>query len=387
MEKTTPPDLVGIGTVASIHEVRAGEWNALAGADDFYQSHEWLAAVERDSTAKSRYVLASLAGRLVGALPIYQVGFEGNPSYQAERLQALLGRKGSYLIVGARRCYRSNVMLAPQLPTAVQDQVTDALLRAALEAAAQDGMSGVALFYLPTPALERIGRVVPVTASFDSAETIMDGVGDGIDAYLSGLSSKRRSKIRREMRIFDATGWHTEVTRLADCLSEVASLVSKVEQRHGRPTPDILLRRVFRQQAEAADHRAVVFTCRDGAGDMVACAVNYVWRDTLYSRAVGLDYDRVNGSFAYFNLLIFKAIEYAAQHGLDRLHLGLASSAKVERGAVVSPLWTAAVDAGATGRGPGIRLVNPGAMQRWSEPYRCYSHAFPARTWPLPEAG
>jgi predicted N-acyltransferase len=385
----TKPDLanLSIEILRSIHEMKPGQWNELAGADDFYQSHDWLAVIERDSSAAPRYLVGFLGGRLAGALPVYQVAREGSTPYQPGRFRDLLHVQGDYLVAGARRCYRSDVMLANWLPPAVQDQVAGALLRAALAVAVQNGMSGVALFYLPSAALRRLGRVLPVTAAFDSAETVITGVRTGIDAYLSRLSSKRRCKIRKEMRTFVAAGWRTEVTRLADCLAEVASLVSKVEQRHGHLTPDVLLRRAFRWQVQAVDDRAVVFTCRDGGGEIVACAVNYVWRDTLYSRAVGLDYARLDGSFVYFNLLIYRAIEYAAEQGLDRLHLGLASTAKVERGAVASPLWTAAVRADTADGAPGIRLVDPAAMRRWSEPYGCYSHALPAETWALPDVG
>jgi hypothetical protein len=372
-----------VDAVASIHEVEAARWNDLAGPDDFYQSHEWLSAVERDSTATARYLVASLDGELVGALPTYQVEFEGSAPYRSARFRALLGVQGRHVVAGARRCYRSGIMLAPRLPEVLRDEVAAALLREALADADGSGMSGVGLFYLPTADLECIGRVLPVTAAFDSAETVIDGVGDGIDAFLDRQSSKLRAKIRRELRTFAGTGWHTEVTRLGDCLAEAAFLVGKVEQRHGQATPDVLLRRVFRRQAQAADDRAVVFACRDEHGDMVACAVNYVWRDTLYSRAVGLDYERIGGSFAYFNLLIYRGIEYAAAHGLNRLHLGLASSAKIERGAVARPLWTAAVHTGAVDREPGVRLVDPGAAGSWSEPYRC--HAFDPGTWRVPE--
>lgn len=92
----------------------------------------------------------------------------------------------------------------------------------------------------------------------------------------------------------------------------------------------------------------------------------------------------MDGSYTYFNLLVYQAMEYASGHGLDRLHLGLASCAKVERGAVASPLWTAAVQVGAADRPPGLTIVDPAALRRWSEPYSRYSHALPAQAWALP---
>lgn len=379
--ETAVPTDVDVDVVTSIHDVPAETWNALAGVDDFYLSREWLAVVERDTTARPRYLLASSAGRLVGTLPVYQVEHEGSSFYQPERLRALLGVAGDYLVAGTRRCYRGDVPVARWLPAADQDRVTARLVRTALGMAADRGVAGIGLFYVPTSTVERLGRVVRVTASFDDGEAVIDGVGAGVDAYLRRATAKLRAKIRRERRIFAETGWRVEVVPLTDCLSEVAYLVSKVEERHGQTTPDFLVRRLLRRQAEQVGHREAVFTCRRGNGELVACAVNYVWRNTLFSRMVGLDYGRTTGTFAYFNLLIYQAIEYTAQHGLDRLHLGLASPVKVERGATVHPLWTVVVRCGPAEGEPGVDVVDRGAPARWSEPYRRYSHALLASDW------
>lgn len=372
---------VQVDAVASIDDVPAAAWDALAGADDFYQSHGWLASVERDTTAKPQYLLASRDGRLVGALPVYQVEHEAHPGYHPDRLTALLGAGGGHLVAGARRCYRSEVMLAGGLAPADEDRTTAALVRAALALAAADGLAGIAFFHLPTGALQRLGRAVPVTAAFDGGEAVVEGVGGGIDGYLEHAPSKLRTKVRRERRVFAETGWHLERTPLAECVAEVASLMSQVELRHGNTLPDFLIKRMLRRQIATVGDREAVFTCRDGDGTMVACSVWYAWRDTLYSRAVGLDYERIDGTFAYFNLLLYDAIAHAQANGIDRLHLGLASTAKAERGAVVRPLWTAIVPVGAAEGEPGVDLRGRAAMEQWAEPYRRYAHALPAAAW------
>jgi uncharacterized protein len=377
---------LSVVTVPSIDDERAEGWDALAGPDDFYQSRDWLAVVERDNTARPQYLLALAAGELVGALPVYEVEHEITSAYQPEKLRSLLGEAGDHLLTGARRCYRSEIMVTRSLAETVRQRITAALVRAALAAAAERGMSGIGLRYLPTAALTRLGRVAPAVACFDDGEAVVEDVGAGLDAYLRRQSSKLRSKIRREMRKFAETGWRVDVRPLAECLDDVARLVSYVEEHHGNDTPDFLLRRLFRRQIEEAQHREVVFTCHDERDEMVACAVNYAWRDTLYSRVVGLDYDRLGGTFAYFNLLLYRAIEYAAAHDLDRLHLGLATPSKAERGAVVRPLWAAAVPVDACHGPPGVRIVRPDSASRWSEPYRCYAHALPALAWSKPPA-
>lgn len=380
-------DMLLTETVHTIREADSDQWNTLAGPDDFYQSHEWLSAVERDRTAQCRYLLSWHSGELVGALPLYRVTFEGSPPYRPDRLRALLGVDGEYLIAGGRRCYRSTVLLAPYLSTDAKEKVTTELLRRALEIAAEDGLDGVILPYLPTSVVERIGRSMPVTVAYDSAEATVTGVGSGLDEYLQCLSGKRRHTARKEMAKYAAAGWHTRTEQLADCLSEAARLVSLVEQRHGRDTPDIVLRRVFRRQVEAADHRAVVFTCRDDQHRMIACSINYAWQNTLYNRSIGLDYERLKDSFEYFNLLIYRAVVHASEHRLNRLHLSIQPSrAKLQRGAVVSPLWTAAIHHPSAAGSPGVHVVDPDAMSRWteSESLSSFVSAFPAERWRLP---
>ncbi|MGI8666973.1 MAG: GNAT family N-acetyltransferase [Jatrophihabitans sp.] len=374
--------------VDSILDVPPDAWNGLAGADDLYQSHEWLAMVERDSTARSYYLLAWREGRLAGAMPVYAVHHEASPAYQPDRIRQLLALDGDFLVAGARRCYRSDIMVAADLRPAARLEVTAALVRRALRLAEQLGRSGVAFCYLADEGLGRLAAVAPVRAAFDGGENLLEGVGDGMAGYLDRCTSKLRAKIRRERRGFAETGWSTGVESLADCLADVARLLSQVEQRHGNELPEALLRRLLRRQVAAISDREVLLTCRDQRGDLLACGVNYRWHQSLYSRAVGLDYDRLAGSFGYFNVLIYQAIDYAAEHGLDRLHLGLASCAKTERGAVVRRLWTAfvQVEPQPDGCGPGVRLVDPAAAQRWSEPYRRYSDALCPPGWRRPPA-
>ncbi|HJQ01782.1 MAG TPA: GNAT family N-acetyltransferase [Jatrophihabitans sp.] len=378
---TVSAELLDIDVVSAIDEVPAAAWDALAGSADLYQSSGWLGAIERDTTATARYLLARSADRLIGALPVYRVDHEVNPAYLPLRSAALRQCGGDHLLAGARRGYHSELLIEAGLPTPAGDQVAAALVEHALKLAAADGRSGIAFRYLPTETLRRLARIAPVVASLDSGNTTIEGVVGGLASYLAGCSAKLRAKIRRELRRYAATGWRIETIPLAEQLSDVARLVSAVEQRHGHATPDLLLRRLFRRELSFLGERVVAFGCHDQQDQLVACAINYAWRDTLYSRAVGLDYLRIPGSFAYFKLLIYHAIEYAAEHGFNRLALGLATPAKVERGAVLRPVWAAALPCEARNRPVGISIAEPDTIRRWVEPYRCYSHALTESDW------
>lgn len=374
--------LPDIDVVSTIDELPPAAWDALAGPDDLYQSSGWLGGIERDTTATARYLVARSAGRLIGALPLYRVDHEVNPAYLPQRSAALRQCGGDYLLAGARRGYHSDLLIDAGLPMVAGDRVAAALVERALSIAAAEGGSGIAFRYCPVETLRRLGRVAPVVASLESGNTTIEGVAGGLPSYLAGSSAKLRAKIRRELRRYATTGWRIETIPLSEHLAEVARLVSAVEQRHGHATPDLLLRRLFRRELSfLGEQRVVVFGCRDQQDQLVACAINYAWRDTLYSRAVGLDYQRSPGSFAYFALLIYHAIEYAAEHGFNRLALGLATTAKVERGAVLRPVWTAALPCEARNHPIGINIAEPDSIRRWTEPYRCYSHALTESDW------
>jgi len=339
--------------VETIHAVDSGAWNALAGPDDFYVSHGWLAAIERDRVATARYLLALDGDRLVGALPMYHLLDENGMYYQVARFRTLLGLTGDYLVGGGRSGNRGAVLLATDQETTI----LDTLMARAVAHAAELGYAGIVLPYLSTPTLRRLGTAVRAVAALDDAEAVLPEVGDGLVGYLSRLPKRRRYNARKEMAVYAGAGWRTGRERLTDCLADVARLVSLVNERHGAATPDYLLRRILRWEDKAVGDLAVVLTCRDEDDRLAACAVNFAWRDTLYLQAIGLDYSLLRNSFEYFNLMVYAAIAYAAEHGLNRLHLGLATTAKTLRGAAPLPLWTAGVVADEATHGRGVELV------------------------------
>jgi len=68
---------IDVDSVDSITRVPAAEWDALAGEDNPFLEHAFLAALEESQSVGKRagcaprLVLARQAGRLVGAVPAY----------------------------------------------------------------------------------------------------------------------------------------------------------------------------------------------------------------------------------------------------------------------------------------------------------------------------
>jgi uncharacterized protein len=333
---------VAVTEVASLEEVERTRWDAVVGNRSFYLSHDWLTAQDRGQPVNARYMLATLAGRLVGVLPSYVVDRETNDSYRTDRL--LGGRwPGRYVIAGARRAYTNDLLIAANLKPSDHQRVGDALL-AALRARVERERTNGALFpYLGTAATERLlGLCSDTRPLLTSAEAVLDVPADGLDGYVRSLPGKRRTAVRRERRCFLEAGYRATMESAAQHWSMLVDPFVQLQRRYGHEADHEYGRRVLRRQAEAlAEHAYILGAWRDEDPTLVAGVLLYLWRDTLYVRLAGFDYPRLNkGGFEYFNLCCYEPIRIAAQRGLRQLHLGRESlRAKVLRGARLRPLW------------------------------------------------
>lgn len=381
MRGRTPP--LRVTHVDSLAEVDAGAWDALLGENDFYCSHAWLQSLEPDRTVATEYLLAHRGDELVGGLPVYDVGYEFNYNYRPDRYRRLLGLEGDFLLAGTRFAYRNALPVAGFLAPAESRTVVEALLGAALETAEHRDRAGVVWLYLPLRAVEALQALAPLSVALETpeAELAVDELdGDGIPAR---LSSRRRWRIRKEIAAYREAGWTTAVEQLDDCAAP-ARLLANVQRKYEHVASERSLERFLLRQRAFLGDSTLLFTCRDEARELVAYSLMHRWRDALFARVVGIDYDRLRSSFEYFNVLFYEPVRYMVAQEIPRLHLGIGSlQAKVFRGATVRPLWSVAATVGATVE-PTIR--NPKAIGRWRNELRSYQEAFAEEDWRLPDA-
>jgi uncharacterized protein len=350
--------------LASVDEVDAAEWDALAGDEGFYVSHAWLRFVE--SQVPVEYAVATSGGRVVAALPLYRVAHEANAWYDPRRLAALVGADEPVVLAGSRAGYRSTLLAAGP------DE-----LAAMLEQALTPVAEALVFPFLTSRALAALAAVAPVTAALDTVEAGLTDCGDGFDDYVARLRRDRRNKVRRERRAFRESDLRVGVRRLDECRRELAPLLANVQHRYDQPADAAVLAGLLEAESAALAGRSAVFTGEDDGG-IVAAFLAYRFGSGLFGRLAGFDYDRLPGVFEYFNLAVYEPVAYLEEHRLRKLHLGVGSwQAKAFRGATIRPLWTALVRTGA----PGLRLRRPERVDEWVERLEAGRHAYEQADW------
>jgi predicted N-acyltransferase len=364
-------------------DVPGPDWDSLASDGDFYLCHDWLRFTEAEPHLRSRYLLATDAGRLTGALPVHVVDDQFMPRLRTGRFADLLGFDGKVLVAGATMGYRTTLLLGQQ-DGGDRSRTLAALVRAALATAREDGCIGIVLPFLTTGALTDLARVARVRAAFDMAEAAVISSGLDLETYIARAPRRVRNKIRADRAKFAEAGWTIRVRSLSDCWRDAARLVNKLEHKYGSDNLLSVYEDRLSVQAKLMGDRSVVFCCEDD-DVMAGFALYYRWRDTLYGRSAGFDYDRLRGASEYFATTLYEAIEYAAGHGVTALHLGGGSwQAKGYRGAMMRPLWSAFIAAAETADDPGLDLVNGATVAQWVADFAQHSITMDDGEWEAP---
>jgi predicted N-acyltransferase len=341
---------IEIQVAQSITEVPADAWDALAGADDPFLEHAFLATLEASGSVgaragcEPRLVLARAGGRLVGAVPLYlktnshgEFIFDWGWADAAERS----GLRYYPKLVAAipftpATGRRLPVLVGPGVPPAAE--ITEALLGGVREVAAQERASSVHFLfcteeekttlagqdYLPRLSLQFHWHNRPLRP-FES-----------FDDYLSTFRSRNRKQVRKERQGAAAHGLRFRVatgTELED--RDWAALhrfyVTNVRRHHGTA----YLRPAFFEIArETLAHRLVATLAYRG-DDPVAGTVNFEKGRHLYGRYWGClaDYEML-----HFELCYYQLIERAIARGHTLFEAGAQGEHKLKRG--LGPAFT-----------------------------------------------
>ncbi len=372
---------------ASIHDLAAPAWDALAGGN-IYLSHRWLSVVEADSQPSPGYFAAwSDGGTLAGALPAYRLERPpGNHLSDPARVMTGAGALDGWypaLLGGARIGYSSAILADPGLPAGARRAVCRALLDALAGYAAGEGYRSSSLLYLNEHGAAQIAGFPDWPLVFSSAEAVLPVTWSSFEEYLAGLTRHQRANARSELRRFSRSGLEARLVPLAEVTGEAAPLAVNVQLKYGHQSSVVRQVRFFADCAARLGSDALIFGCFD-SGRLIGYALAFTWQDTLYIRSAGFDYDALPRQGEHFMVMFYEPIRYAITRGLALVHFGTESyAAKIQRGCSLRPLWSAARRAEPLS-GEALRrlaVLSQDRLRGWDEDFGAALGYLPSHEW------
>jgi len=340
----TPPGRADAGTVEvrvleRISEVPRSAWDACAGADNPFLSHDFLDALEQSLSVSADE----------GWLPRHLAAFDDEGRLAAAALLYLKGHsQGEYVFdhSWAHAWERAGGRYYPKLLSAVpftpvpgprllvrpdvdRDAYEAALFEAMLKLVERSDVATLHINFLTREEWERAADFGFLQRTGQQYHWTNDGYGSFQD-FLNALSSRKRKNIRKEREAVAAQGVTMRVVTGDDLKTEHWDAFYRfyrntTDRKWGW---DYLKRPFFSYLHERmADRVALVLA--EHEGEYVAGALNLIGADTLYGRNWGCTERFKN---LHFEACYYQAIEFAILRGLKRVEAGAQGQHKLQRG-------------------------------------------------------
>jgi hypothetical protein len=330
---------VTVNLLGAIDEVSAAAWDACAGARNPFVSHAFLSALERSGSAvpeqgwqPRHLVVPDRNGGLLGAAPLYLKSHSyGEYVFDWGWADAYERAGGSYY-PKLQACVPFTPVTGPRLlvrPGAEAEAVSAALIAGLTEVAERSQVSSLHVTFCEPAEWQQLGSAGFLQRTGRQFHWHNRGY-DSFDAFLDGLTSRKRKMIRKERRKVAESGITLRALR-----------GEAIEPRHWdtfyrfyRATADrkwgspYLTRAFFHQLGETLAKRVVLVVAED-RGEMTAAALNLLGEDALYGRNWGA---LGNYRFLHFEACYYQAIEFAIEHRLARVEAGAQGEHKIQRG-------------------------------------------------------
>lgn len=386
MPATTAPGQAGradlvvrvLDSAASIPDV---EWRRLTAGRGLYSSLPWLRLVEADPWHDAWYVtVRDGSGVLRGVLPVYlpsgpsRAGVDAfyDPAsvFLADQGGEVARRWRPTMLAGTRAGYETDLLVDPDLDPAGRRVVLDAMVTRWAKLAEAWGVDGRAAMYLLPDAARQLAPSMGAAPLLTDVTTAipLDGMSS-FDDYVASLPSRRRNRVRREVRDFAGSGLSLRWTRLSEVADAVAPLLAAHHGRYGHHDTPEMLTVHLRQQAVALDASSRVLLC-ERRGALLGVLLAYEWEDVWYARLAATGEGLRGHAFAFFSLVYYGPVAAAIERGIHSYVLGPSGvTAKVHRGARVETRWSLLAGSGECA--DDVRTLeqrwNPAATARWAE--------------------
>lgn len=329
--------------VRSLADVDASAWNAIPGAEAPFLHHEFLIALEQSGCATpvtgweaNHVLLHGPDGRLAGALPLY--------------LKSHSWGEFVFDFAWADAHHRAGLTYYPRLVSAVpftpatgsrllaaDDASRSQLLAAARERMRELGASSLHFLFPQSRDREFLAAAGLMQRLDCQFHWQNDGYG-GFDDFLSGFTSEKRKKLKRERRRVAEAGIECRTLHGGELDEAMIDTVYRLHAitfaRYGHAP---YLNRDFFSCLARTLPDALVIELATHRGEPVACAVSLRGRDALYGRYWG-----ATGEYhsLHFELCYYRGIEYCIRERLSRFEPGTQGEHKLLRGFVPTPVWS-----------------------------------------------
>jgi predicted N-acyltransferase len=340
-------DIIELQIVESVTDVAAAEWDRLAGDDDPFLEHAFLAALEASGSVGPsagclpRIVLARDGGRLVGAVPLYlktnsygEFIFDWSWANAAHRSGVRYYPKLVAAIPFTPATGRRLPLLdAPDVDAAA---VTAALVRGTREVANDEHASSIHFLFCTEPEKEVLARAgyFPRLSMQFHWHNRPQRPFESFEDYLSTFRSQNRKQVRKERRVAAEHGLTFRTASGAeletrDWTALRAFYVENVD-RHGGHA--YLSADFFEIARQTLGHRLVATLAYDGERP-VAGTINFEKGAHLYGRYWGCLADF---QMLHFELCYYQLIERAIAKRQTLFEAGAQGEHKLKRGLVPS---------------------------------------------------
>ena len=330
---------ISVRVAERIAAIGGAEWDACAGGEDPFLSYAFLGALEEAEcvSAECGWLPHHLAvegpdGAIMAVAPLYVKGHsQGEYVFDWGWADAYERAGGRYY--PKLQCAvpftpaPGKRLLAKPGPGAV---AAEAALAAGMEELAErHGLSSVHATFLPEDQAARLGERGWLVRHGMQFHWRNRGYRN-FDEFLAALMSRKRKSIAKERRRVAEAGIRTPIFCGADIKAHHWDAfhrfyVDTYDRKWGYP---YLNREFFELLTERLGDR-VVLVMAERDGRLIAGALNLRGSEALYGRNWGAEEDH---RFLHFEACYYRAIDFAIEHGIQRVEAGTQGPHKLQRG-------------------------------------------------------
>jgi len=329
----------------SLSQIDPVEWDACACPEtadggrpaDPFTTHRFLLALEDSCSVgpgtgwQPSYLAARLDGLLIGVAPLYaKTHSQGEYIFDFNWAHAYENAGGQY--------YPKLQIAVPFTPatgrrflarSGFEETAQAALIQGAVQLAAKNEISSLHCTFCTEDEAE-IGTQIGLMHRVSQQFHWFNKDYQDFDGFLADLSSRKRKTIRKERRTAHSFGGTLFGLTGDQIAPEHWDAFWRFYQDTGaRKWGTPYLTRAFFDIAQETLRDDIYLVMAERDGTFVAGALNFIGRDTLYGRYWGAieEYPCL-----HFEACYYQAIDYAIQHGLNRVEAGAQGEHKLARG-------------------------------------------------------